>query len=218
MISHVIAFETPVVKVYQTLPPPPEELDEVLAILFTGPCKPTEDDFRKTKKMYTSLIALKQIALEKGRLNVGETGKHRSDGENLHKYPENLPPVSVEFKQTNGEGNVPPESAIKHDNEVEIGIESGELPFVLHGVTGESLKTMKVEVQRAKALAHLQQGGKFLAVGHSEKSTSIYDNPNLYPQIFPWLFPHGFGGIGMANISQFSEKAHKRFLLNYHDK
>ncbi|THU88173.1 hypothetical protein K435DRAFT_680319 [Dendrothele bispora CBS 962.96] len=77
---------------------------------------------------------------------------------------------------------------------------------------------MKVEVQRAKALAHLQQGGKFLAVGHSDKSASIYDNPNLYPQIFPWLFPYGFGGIGMTTIKNFSEKSHKKYLLNYHDR
>ena len=37
MASHVIAFESPVPKLYQSLPPPVEDLDEVLAILFTGP-------------------------------------------------------------------------------------------------------------------------------------------------------------------------------------
>ena len=33
--SHVIAFESPVQKVYHHLPPPIEELGEILAILFT---------------------------------------------------------------------------------------------------------------------------------------------------------------------------------------
>ena len=46
MASHVIAFATPIPKVYQSLLPPMEDLDEVLAILFTGPCKPMEKEFQ----------------------------------------------------------------------------------------------------------------------------------------------------------------------------
>lgn len=41
MKANVIAFESPVAKVYHELPPPREDLDDILAILFTGPCKPT---------------------------------------------------------------------------------------------------------------------------------------------------------------------------------
>ena len=35
MASHIIAFKSPVPKIYRKLPPPMEELDEVLAILFS---------------------------------------------------------------------------------------------------------------------------------------------------------------------------------------
>jgi hypothetical protein len=48
MVSHVIAFESPVPKVYNMLPPPIQDLDNVLAILFTGPCKPSNEDIRRT--------------------------------------------------------------------------------------------------------------------------------------------------------------------------
>jgi hypothetical protein len=48
MTSHVVAFESPIPKVYHALPPPIEDLDEVLAILFTGPCKPCDKDFART--------------------------------------------------------------------------------------------------------------------------------------------------------------------------
>jgi hypothetical protein len=44
MVAHVIAFKSPVPKVYNTLPPPIDEVDDVLAILFMGPSKPTEED------------------------------------------------------------------------------------------------------------------------------------------------------------------------------
>ena len=30
----------------ETLPPPIEEMDEVLAFIYTGPCKPTTADFQ----------------------------------------------------------------------------------------------------------------------------------------------------------------------------
>ena len=37
MTAHVIAFESPLPKVYHILPPPVEDMDDVLAVLFTGP-------------------------------------------------------------------------------------------------------------------------------------------------------------------------------------
>jgi len=48
MTSYVIAFESPVPKVYHHLPPPVEDLEEILAILFTGPCLPTDKDYKCT--------------------------------------------------------------------------------------------------------------------------------------------------------------------------
>ncbi|KAF5353060.1 hypothetical protein D9758_008815 [Tetrapyrgos nigripes] len=216
MISHVIAFDSPVAKVYDTLPPPPEDLDEVLAIMFTGPCKPTEKDFQRTpmlirrKYVYDALTWLKLNHPAYQELNISTA--------NLNKYSEKTPPVSVEYKPSTSEGNRVPEGTSVHDNEPEIGTEDGEVPFVVHGITGERLQNETVESQKAKALAHLNSQGKFLAVGHSKDSSTIFKNPELYPSIFPWLFPYGLGGLGMNDIPRFSEKAHKKFLLNYHDK
>ncbi|KAF8225958.1 hypothetical protein L208DRAFT_1304308, partial [Tricholoma matsutake] len=48
MVAHAIAFDSPVAKVYHSLPPPIEDLDEVLAVLFTGPCKPTSSEYKHT--------------------------------------------------------------------------------------------------------------------------------------------------------------------------
>ena len=56
-----------------------------------------------------------------------------------------------------------------------------------------------------------------LAISHDDSPQSIYNNPNLYPQIFPWLFLYGLGGIG-ATMTKLSEKLHKHRLLMYHDK
>jgi hypothetical protein len=48
MKANAIAFETPIPKVYQQLPPPSADMDDVLAFFFTGPCKPTEQDYKRS--------------------------------------------------------------------------------------------------------------------------------------------------------------------------
>ncbi|KAF5334277.1 hypothetical protein D9758_015539 [Tetrapyrgos nigripes] len=203
-------------KVYDVLPPPPEDLDEVLAIMFTGPCKPTEKDYKRTPM----LVRRKEVfkALTWLRLNHPAYQDIKISTDNLNKYPEDIPPVTVAFKEMESEGNRIPESTSTYDNELEIGTETGSIPFVVHGITGEQLQNTSVELQKAKALAYLKSQGKFLAVGHSEKSSSMFNNPLLYPSIFPWLFPYGMGSIGMTTLKSFSEKSHKKYFMNYHDK
>ena len=48
MTANVVAFESPTPKIYTVLPPPRDDIDDVLAILFTGPSKPTSEDFART--------------------------------------------------------------------------------------------------------------------------------------------------------------------------
>ena len=46
MHANAISFSNPMPKIYNVLPPPIEEMDEVLAFIYTGPCKPTKADFQ----------------------------------------------------------------------------------------------------------------------------------------------------------------------------
>jgi hypothetical protein len=46
MHANAISFSNLMLKIYHVLPPPIEELDEVLAFIYTGPCKPTKADFQ----------------------------------------------------------------------------------------------------------------------------------------------------------------------------
>jgi len=45
MVQMQYLFSKPNPKIYNVLPPPIEEMDEVLAFIYTGPCKPTKADF-----------------------------------------------------------------------------------------------------------------------------------------------------------------------------
>ncbi|KAG6915604.1 hypothetical protein DXG01_010807, partial [Tephrocybe rancida] len=126
MKAHVIAFEAPVQRVYETLPPPAEEMDEVLAILFTGPCEPTKDDLKRTP-LLVRRNAVKQ-ALEWLKLNHVDYSDVNISYANLSAYPEEEPPVSVIYKQSEDlVTTVAPSVFETPDNE---GLLEGDCPFI----------------------------------------------------------------------------------------
>jgi Helitron helicase-like domain at N-terminus/PIF1-like helicase len=211
MKANIIAFESPIPKIYNILPPPRDDMDDVLAILFTGPCKPTPEDLKRTPFLVSRNHVAK--ALEWLKLNHSDYADIEISDKNLGQYDENSPPVSIEYRESNT--NKVAEGTSVFDKEIEDGTEEGECSFSVHGLTGESLDTMTSNAIKAMALRHLNIGGKMLAVGHSDKFESMWNNPQLYPQMFPWLFPYGLGGIGTTDLS---DKEHKRHLLMYHDK
>jgi hypothetical protein len=211
MASHVIAFKSPVPKIYHKLPPPIEELDEVLAILFTGPCEPTEKEFQRTPLLVRRNHVAK--ALEWLKLNHSDYADLEIAYDELDRYPENSPPVSVQYQHSLT--NKVAEGTSVFDDALDDGVDQGDCPFVVHGLMGEQLDTKSVTALKGIALRHWNNRGAALAISHDDSPQSIYNNPHLYPQIFPWLFPYGLGGIGATKLP---ENLHKRRLLMYHDK
>jgi hypothetical protein len=211
MKANVVAFESPIPKIYSVLPPPREDLDEVLAILFTGPSKPTSEDFSRTPFLVRRNAVI--AALEWLKLNHADYAKIEISREHMDQYDEDMPPVSIEYRES--VTNKVPEGTSVFDQEEEEGTEKGDCAFVVHVLTGETLNSMSPNAIKFLALRHLNNNGKILAVGHSDRLESMWNNPQLYPQMFPWLFPYGLGGVGASNISH---KEHKRHLLMYHDK
>ena len=84
--------------------------------------------------------------------------------------------------------------------EEEEGVEDGDCPFVVHGITGENYSTLSKDAVRALALQHLIKDQNILFVGHDSKPESMFKNPQLFPLMMPWLFPYGLGGIGNSKI------------------
>ncbi len=215
MRANAISFANPIPKVYDILPPPIEELDEVLAFIYTGPCKPTKSDFERTPLLVRKNKV--RAALEWLKLNHSDYYDLEISQRNLDQYPEDVPPVVVDYHQSFV--NKDPESTAVHDNEEEDGTETGKCPFVVHGLTGEEYSTKTAKALKAIALKHLTSNRKILAIGCNEKAENSYDNPHLFPQMMPWLFPYGLGGIGNdLQWGPLSDIAHKRHLLMYHDK
>ena len=217
MKANAILYQTPMPKIYDILPPHCTELDDVLAVIYTGPCKPTNEDFKRTP----FLIRRNKVAaaLNWLKLNHADYSDIIISSDNLLSYPENMPPVTICYRTPVTATNQDPESTGLDNMDTEDGTIEGECPMTVHGITGQQLSTMDVKTMTAIALDHLTNGGKVLAIGHAEHPESIYNNPRLYPQMFPWLFPYGLGGLGNSRgITRVSEVEHKKHLLMYYDK
>jgi len=170
MRANAITFLNPTPKVYDILPPSLEDLDEVLAFIYTGPCQPTKADFERTPL----LVRHKQVraALEWLKLNHCDYYDLEISQRNLDQYPEDGPPVVVDYHHSFTNKN--PESTAVNDNEDEEGTEMGRCPFVVHGLTGEEYATQSLKAIKAIALKHLMSNHKMLAIGHEAQPESMY--------------------------------------------
>ena len=101
----------------------------------------------------------------------------------MEKCPEDAPPVCVEYQYLLT--NKVEEGTSLYDSTTANGVDNGPCPFVVHRVTGEQLATKTVVALKGIALRHWNNKGAALSMSYAAEPESIYNNPNLYPQIFP---------------------------------
>ena len=63
-------------------------------------------------------------------------------------------------------------------------------------VTGIDMSDTSSNQMRTAALRHLKNGGGYIEIQHGSKPANEYDDENLFPLLFPTLFPYGIGGFG----------------------
>src|ERR1700736_714493 len=160
MRANAISFSNPMLKIYNVLPPPIEEMDEVLAVIYTGPCKPTKADFKRTPLLVRRLKVTK--ALRWLKLNHIDYYDCSISENNLASYPDEGPPVVVDYYTS--DSNKDPESTSIHDMAEEDGTREGPCLFVVHGITGVELLTKTMKTIKAIALRHLTSEAKILAI------------------------------------------------------
>ncbi|KAF7795795.1 hypothetical protein EIP86_006962 [Pleurotus ostreatoroseus] len=189
MNANAAVFSQPVSKFYNVLPPRREELEEVIAVMLTGPCAPTEDDFKLTPLLVRHWVVLR--ALEWLRVHHRDYHDVVISTDNLSTYSEHEPAVAWYDQKANGD----PESAALAVNETpdDRGVDSGPCSFSVHGVTSDETIDMSYKLRKAVVAQHITSGGCVVGYGKSAQLESLFHNPKLLPGLFPWLFPYGFG-------------------------
>jgi hypothetical protein len=110
MTSNAVTFHNPTPKIYNRLPPPREDLDQILACIFTGPAAPTEEDFERCPL----LVRRKKVttALEWLKLNHKDYYDLEISYDILKTYPENNIPVVVTFLRRTSNGHLSKSSSV----------------------------------------------------------------------------------------------------------
>ena len=93
MKANAISFANPMPKIDNILPPPADEMDDVLAFIYTGPCRPTKAEFERTPLLVRRNKVAK--ALEWLKLNHVDYFDLEISQKNLDTYPEDGPSVVV---------------------------------------------------------------------------------------------------------------------------
>ncbi|KAJ3551910.1 hypothetical protein NM688_g4438 [Phlebia brevispora] len=97
--------------------------------------------------------------------------------------------------------------------------DDGECLLTVQGLTAEELSKMSYQTMIATALRHLTDGGAVLTYGQGSDPEDVYSDPNIYPGLFPWLYPYGLGGFANKLITKkVSVEKHVHALLLYHDR
>ncbi|KAF9069952.1 hypothetical protein BDP27DRAFT_1221489 [Rhodocollybia butyracea] len=206
-------FANPTALLYDTLPPPINTLDDILAVVFTGPSEALPEDLKRSpfyvrrKAIFDALTWLKLNHPDYSDLDMQKTV------DNLSLYPEGGIPVNMDYQFA--ESNKIPEATGLDNTEFEDGTASGPCPFRVHGLTEKQVTHMGLDEMKIHALQFINTGGNALQIEHGSQMESIYNNVQLYPKMFPWLFPYGAGGVGTSSLS---ESEHLKHLLLYHDK
>ncbi|KAJ3564754.1 hypothetical protein NP233_g8085 [Leucocoprinus birnbaumii] len=208
LVANVIAFDNPTVELYQKLPPSRADLSEVLAFIFLGSVRPTPEELQRTPM----LVRRNKVSEALNWLKLNHTGYRDLviSSDNLREYPDAGAALVYDL--------VRPSASSPHDPTGDIGLsvnkeslDSGNpmeqedtlsCPYTVHGLTGDEYQTMSMKALKARALRHLASGGKVLGIGHSEMPQSIYQNPQLYPLLFPHLFPYGVGGLDPSTLER----------------
>lgn len=165
MAANAISFANPMPDVYDILPPPLAELDNVLAFVYTGPCQPQEKELRRTPL----LVRRNKVkrALEWLKLNHESYADLNISRENLQEYPESGCPLVYIYRKT--EDPQAAEALANNDDGLEDGTSTGQCSFTVHGLVGEDLETQPWDTLKSIAVRHLTGNNKILGIGHSEQ-------------------------------------------------
>jgi hypothetical protein len=184
MRANAITFQNPVPKIYDILPPPVTELDDVLAFIFTGPCQPTRQDIERTPL----LVRRNHVAhaLEWLKLNHSDYKDIGISAEHLEQYPENDAPVVIDYRES--VLNKDREATSVHDIDEEDGVENGPCSFVVQGLTGEEYSTMSIDAIKAHALEHLTNNKKSCLLAIPKIHSPSLKIPGYFHQCYLGFF------------------------------
>ncbi|TEB18779.1 hypothetical protein FA13DRAFT_1585499, partial [Coprinellus micaceus] len=181
------------------MPPAVDEVLQYVCVVFIGSEKPPQEWFDRVAKPLVVRGVKVRAALQwlKGNnplyrsVTIDEAciAALPAEGDRLLPFHiEHLKPDLRRAAATSRHDHIPDEG----DDENEDG---NEVPFA-SVVVDELENSAKYRELRAAALCHVRQNkGGYIVLPHDSTIVSEFDNPLLFPALYPTLFPYGFSGF-----------------------
>ena len=216
--GHTIIYPQTPDKLATLLPPSVGETLTYICVIFVGRSEVTKTWLRdkakplvvRREKVRNALIWLKENNPLYKDLEISE--------ENLDALPNNdVLPYHIERVESDDAQEV---LVSRYDNSAEEQPENEtESRFESVVVTDVDAHT-PVNQLRAAAVRHVKTNGKsFIRVGHGSKPVNEFFNVDLFPMLYPTLYPYGCGGFEDRDRKKaISMKEHVKALFTWDDK
>jgi len=216
--GHTIIYPQQPEKLATVLPPPIDEALTFICIVFVGSTALTADWLRtkakplvvRREKIYKALVWLKQNNPLYKDVGIEE--------ENLRSLPdEDVLPYHIE--------HIPRDDAqdtliSRYDNLPDLEKPSSDQTHFESVVVSDiDAHTPPAELTAA-AIHHVKtKGRRFIQIGHGSGPMNEFFNVNLFPMLYPTLFPYGCGGFeDRERCKAISLKEHVKYLFSLKDR
>ncbi|KAJ7214549.1 hypothetical protein GGX14DRAFT_360250 [Mycena pura] len=200
MKGHIIVYPQRPSTVAQLLPPALDEITSPICVLFVGAQPPTTDWLRQHAKPLTVRPAKVRKALQwlqkHNRLykDIQINEEVLTSMNEHHVLPvqiEHIVPSAAEAAEAR---NSRYDTSQSNDIQPPSVSEASEFPWQNVVITDVDGNASSNEL-RSAAFRHVKRGGGYISIPHDPSPVNEFMNPNLFPLIYPTLFPYGIGGF-----------------------
>jgi hypothetical protein len=222
MKGHIIVYPQRPSELASILPPPIEDIITPICVIFIGSTPPTTEWLRekakplcvRREKVRSALVWLKEhnrhyknVVIDHDSLNLLD------DDDILPFHVEHvLPSHASETLTSRYDSSLPLESSVQCAGDASTPFQN----VVVTDVDGHA----PPNELRAAAIRHVtKNGGGYIEIPHDPEPVNEFCNPDLFPMIYPTLFPYGIGGFeDPKRSSKISLKRHVRHCLSLTDR
>ncbi|THU77749.1 hypothetical protein K435DRAFT_586584, partial [Dendrothele bispora CBS 962.96] len=218
--GHIIIYPQQPSAVAKLLPPSIEEISSPICVLFIGSQPPSREWLRTKAKPLTVRPSVVRRTLQWLKLHNRLYKDIEINNQVLNNLPENyVLPVHIEHIPANNSLDTLTsryDSISEPDRSTEPvsgdASANAQVPFESVVITDVDGNASANEL-RAAAMSHVKKGGAYVQVAHEPVPANEFYNADLFPMIYPTLFPYGVGGFeNSKRSSPISFKRHVKHL------
>lgn len=221
--GHIVVYPSEPQNLGSVLPPTLEDVVSPMCVVFTGSSRPSAEWLLtkakplliQREKVRDALIWLKQhnplyadISIEHARLNSLPEESVAPVEISVEPATESTNAIGSGYSNSYGE-----------DAEVQVAGDQSESWFEKAVIADLDVMKMSSAEMAAAALSHLRDHKAFLQIPHGPQPSNEYEDFDLFPLLYPTLFPYGVGGFEHPlRRRAVGMKVHARHLFSTADK